>query len=76
MVPTGHEPWTPYRLLSEDYCLLAPDALAQKIMAMIASIPAAIASTNPIVKFISSSFPAPLNRGESRFVPFSRRIRG
>jgi hypothetical protein len=45
-------------------------------MAMIASIPAAIASTNPIVKFISSSFPAPLNRGESRFVPFSRRIRG
>ena len=63
MVPTGHEPWTPYRFFSEDYCLLAPDALAQKIMAMIASIPAAIASTHPIVKFMSSSFPTPLIRG-------------
>jgi hypothetical protein len=32
-------------------------------MAMIASTPAAIASTNPIVKFMSSSFPAPLIGG-------------
>jgi hypothetical protein len=45
-------------------------------MAMIASTPAAIASTNPIVKFMSSSVPTPLIRGGARFVPFSERIRG
>ena len=42
--------------LSEDSYFLAPDELAQKTMARIANTPAAIASTNPIVKFMFPSF--------------------
>jgi len=46
--------------LSGGSYFLAPDELAQKTMARIANTPAAIASTNPIVKFMSPSFLTPL----------------
>ena len=51
----------PYPYFSDGSSLLASDELAHKKMATIANTPAAIASTNPIVKFMSSSFLSPLS---------------
>ncbi len=61
MMGEGHEAWilTPSSPRAPHF--LAPDELAQKSRARMASTPAMTASANPIVKFMSPSFLTPLS---------------
>ena len=77
MAAGNHEAWVLTPSSPKGSSLLAPDELAQKTMASIANIPAAIASTKSDREVHVPLLPnSPLIRGESRFLPLSKRIRG